>query len=108
MCNEIYVVTVRKNNDEWFSETLKKDVERITKKWLKDNGIYYDKIFFNIKNRGFFCKENDIDFMIEDDPKNLKALIENTEVIVFNYSYNRDREFENLIRIYSWSVYMTK
>lgn len=46
--------------------------------------------------------------MIEDDPKNLKALIENTEVIVFNYSYNRDREFENLIRIYSWSVYMTK
>ncbi len=100
--NEIYIITARKNNDEWFSETLKKDVEKITKKWLKNNDIYYDKIFFDVKNKGLLCKENNIDFMIEDDPKNLKTLIGNTEVIVFDYPYNRNREFENLIRVYSW------
>jgi len=100
--NEIYIITARKNNDEWFSETLKKDVEKITKKWLKDNDIYYDKIFFDVKNKGLLCKENNIDFMIEDDPKNLRTLIGNTEAIVFDYPYNRNREFESLIRVYSW------
>ena len=46
--------------------------------------------------------------MIEDDPKNLKTLIGNTEVIVFDYPYNRNKEFENLIRVYSWYDIYTK
>ena len=40
--------------------------------------------------------------MIEDDPKNLRTLIGNTEVIVLDYPYNMNREFESLIRVYSW------
>ena len=99
---EIYIITARKNNDEWFSEKLKNDVEGITKKWLNKNEIYYDKIFFDVKNKGLFCKENNIDFMIEDDPKNLKTLIGNTNVMVFDYPYNRNNEFNDLIRVYSW------
>lgn len=100
--NEIYIITARRNNDEWFCETLKNDVEGITKKWLKAQNIYYDKLIFDVKNKGDFCKENNIDFMIEDDPKNLKKLIGNTNVIVFDYPYNRSEEFKDLIRVYSW------
>jgi len=100
--NEIYIITARKNYDEWFSETLKKDVEGITKKWLKFQNIYYDKLLFDIQNKGEFCILNNIDIMIEDDPKNLKTLMNNTNVLVFDYPYNRINEFKDLIRVYSW------
>lgn len=104
--NEIYIITARKNNDEWFPEDLK-NVEEITKRWLENNHIYYDKIFFDVKNKGNLCKENNVDYMIEDDPKNLKTLIGNTKVIVFDYPYNRNKEFEKMIRVYSWyDIYM--
>ena len=65
-------------------------------------------MLFDVKNKGILCKKNNIDFMIEDDPKNLKTLIGNTEVIVFDYPYNRNKEFENLIRVYSWYDIYTK
>ena len=45
----IYIITARKNNDEWFSENLKNDVEGITRRWLNDIDIYYDRIFFNFQ-----------------------------------------------------------
>ena len=60
------------------------------------------KYFFNVKNKGIFCKKNNVDFMIDDDPKNLKMLIGNTNVIVFDCPYNRNSEFKNLTRVYSW------
>lgn len=100
--NEIYIITARKNDDEWFAENLKNHVEEITKKWLNDNEIYYDNIIFDVKNKGKYCKENKIDIMIEDDPKNLKDLVGNTKVIIFDYPYNRNKEFEKINRAYSW------
>ena len=59
-------------------EDLKNDVEGITIKWLKENKIYYDKIVFDVKDKGKYCKENHINIMIEDDPINLRKLIDNT------------------------------
>lgn len=100
--HSIYIITARKNNDDWFPETLKKDVEKITKEWLNNNNIYYDEIAFDVKNKGTYCKEKNIDIMIEDDPKNLRNLIGNTNIIIFDYPYNRNKEFNNLTRGYSW------
>ena len=100
--HEIYIITARKNNDEWFSETLKKDVEGITKKWLENNKIDYDEIFFDIKDKGECCKKHHIDVMIEDDPINIRKLINKTNIIIFDYPYNRNEEFRNLIRVHSW------
>lgn len=100
--NEIYIITARRNNDEWFSNSLKKEVESITKKWLKDNNIYYDKIVFDVKNKGEYCQNNCIDIMIEDDPNNLRKLIGKTNIIIFDYPYNRNFEFDNITRAYSW------
>ncbi len=33
--NEIYIITARRNNDEWFSNSLKKEVEKYYKKMVK-------------------------------------------------------------------------
>ena len=100
--NLIYIITARKNNDEWFPDSLKEDVEGITKKWLKENEIYYDEIVFDVKDKGKHCKDNNIDIMIEDDPNNLRKLIGNTNIIIFDYPYNRNVEFTDLTRAYSW------
>lgn len=100
--NEIYIITARKNNDEWFPEYLRKDVEKITKKWLHENDIYYDKIIFNVNEKGKCCSDNNIDIMIEDDPKNIKKLIGNVNVIIYDYPYNRNNQFKNITRAYSW------
>ena len=100
--NLIYIITARKNNDEWFPDFLKEDVEEITKKWLKENKIYYDEIAFDVKDKEKYCKNNNIDIMIEDDPNNLRKLIGNTNVIIFDYPYNRNVEFADLTRAYSW------
>ena len=83
-------------------EDLKNDVEGITIKWLKENKIYYDKIVFDVKDKGKYCKENHINIMIEDDPINLRKLIDNTNVIIYDYPYNRIDEFNNVTRAYSW------
>ena len=40
--------------------------------------------------------------MIEDDPANLDRLIGNTNIIVFDYPYNRDYKFKDLTRAFSW------
>lgn len=106
--NEIYIITARRNDDEWFPEKLQGKVDTITKKWLEENHIPYHQIHFDVKNKGEFCKKNDISFMIEDEPKNLKSLMGNTNVIVFDYPYNRNTEFNHLLRAYSWyDIYHT-
>jgi len=100
--NVIYIITSRCKENDWTSDELKNGVEEITKEWLKKNNINYDYIFFNVKDKGKICKENNIDIMIEDYPENIDKLIGNTEIIIFDYPYNRDEKYKNITRCYSW------
>lgn len=100
--NKIYIITARKNYDEWFPTKLQSKIEDITKCWLKENHILYDEIYFDVKDKGAFCRENQIDVMIDDDPFNIRKLIGNTNVIIFDYPYNRSEDFKNILRAYSW------
>lgn len=100
--NEIIIITARKNNDEWFPESIRSDVEGLTKRWLKENNIIYDKIFFNVRDKGELSRKENVDVMIDDDPINIRKLVGNTEVIIFDYPYNRSDEFKELNRAYSW------
>lgn len=99
---QIYIITARKNNDEWCPSELA-NYKKITEEWLTNNEIIYDELCFNIQDKGLFCKEKGIDYMIEDDPKNLRTLINNTKVIVYDAPYNRNSEFISLLRVYSWN-----
>ena len=100
--NKIYIITARKNDDEWFPKELRSNVEQLTKDWLKNNNIYYDEIAFDVKDKGTYCLSHSIDIMIEDDPVNLDRLIGNTNIIVFDYPYNCDYKFKDLTRAFSW------
>ena len=70
--------------------------------YYKENKIYYDEIVFDVKDKRKYCKDNNINIMIEDDPINLRKLLSNTNILVFDYPYNRNKEFFNLTRVYSW------
>lgn len=100
--NKIYIITARKNDDEWFPKELRSNVEQLTKDWLKNNNIYYDEIAFDVKDKGTYCLSHSIDIMIEDDSVNLDRLIGNTNIIVFDYPYNCDYKFKDLTRAFSW------
>ena len=68
--NEIYIITARNNE-------FVKNVDLITKNWLKNNQIEVDKVIVEAygEKKADICKENDIDLMIEDDPYNYKKII---------------------------------
>ena len=75
----------------------------IVKKWLKNNQIIYDKIIFSQEDKRNICKENNVDIMIEDAPKNIVELSEVLpKIICFDALYNREISKDNVIRCYSW------
>ena len=82
---------------------LKSDIDYLIQTYGEDyeNNID-DKIVFDVKNKGEYCQNNCIDIMIEDDPNNLRKLIGKTNIIIFDYPYNRNFEFDNITRAYSW------
>lgn len=98
--NEIYIITAR---NEW--GVPKEHVSRIqehTKQWLKDNQICYDKIMFTTGSKLPYCKEHEIDIMIEDSPTNILEIAKEIPVICFHSTYNAQVEGKNVIRAYAW------
>lgn len=71
--NEIYIITAR---DDSFSSSNTTAYD-ITKKWLDEREIEYDKIITSTygSKRAEVCKDNQIDLMIDDDPYNYKEII---------------------------------
>lgn len=96
--NDIYIITAR--NNEGLGEN--DDVQNITKKWLSENNVKYKEIIFSGENKLEVCKQNKIDVMIEDSPKNIMELSKEIKVMCFNNQYNSDVEGKNIVRVYSW------
>ncbi len=93
--NEIQLITARKpEEDEW------------TRNWLKENKIYYDKITYTSEKYDY-CKENNIDIMIEDNVNNILTISKLIPVICVDNRYNQECEGDNITRCYSWyDIYM--
>ena len=98
--NEIYIITARflANIDNDLGEKMR----NIVKKWLEQYKIYYDKIIFSPDDKVEVCKENKIDIMIEDSPKNIMQISSHIPVICYNARYNQKCAGENIIRCHSW------
>lgn len=77
-------------------------MKKIVVKWLTKYKICYDKIVWTNKEKLTYCKENDIDLMIEDNPKHINELAEFCKVICFDAPYNRNLNFKNTTMCYSW------
>lgn len=91
--NEIHLITARNPKEE--------QSEKWTTDWLKENNIYYDKLEFTTEKVNY-CKNNNIDLMIEDSVKNILELSKEISVICFDTRYNKECQGENITRCYSW------
>lgn len=91
--NEIHLITARnpkyENGEKW------------TIDWLKESNIYYDKLIFTDK-KFEYCKDNNIDLMIEDNPNTIFKISKLIPVICYDNRYNKECKGNNITRGYSW------
>lgn len=84
--NEIYLITARGENLEFL-----KGSEKITKEFLEDNNIKYNKIIFNAINKAQLCVDNQIDLMIDDSVEHCEDVKDiGIESIVFTSEVNKN------------------
>lgn len=99
--HEIYIITSR-ISDLDYCDISNEKMEKIVLKWLKKYKIHYDKLIFAVGSKLKYCKEEHVDVMIEDKPKNIIELSRAIPVICFDAMSNREVKGENILRCYSW------
>lgn len=81
----IWLITAKTNSDYI-------DLEKKIIKMLTDNEIPYDKIFTQINNKGEFCKQNNISYLVDDSYKNCLSAINNGKIgLLIDNFYNENR-----------------
>lgn len=95
--NEIYLITARGENLEFFRGS-----EKVTEKFLEDNNIKYTKIIFNAVNKAQLCVDNQIDIMIDDSIEHCED-IKNVGIksIVFTSNVNKNTS-TTVERVNNW------
>lgn len=95
--HEIYFVTARLGNIPGCN------TEEITRETLEKANIKYDKLIINASDKLEVCKENDIDFFIEDSYETCTELSEvNIPSILMTTKMNENIDEGNIKRVHSW------
>ena len=99
--NKIYLITAR--NEYGLPPEYYGKMQELTKKWLEENNIKYEKLLF-VKDEEKLaqCLENKVDMMIEDSPNNIINISKQVPVIKYNCQYNEKIEGKNILTAYSW------
>ena len=94
----IIIATARAN--DWHSEP-----ERITKEWLRNNNIKYDKLYVGRIDKEKICIEEKADYFIDDDVKLCEKVLNDsirTTPIIMLTDYNKTIEVsKEIIKIKS-------
>jgi hypothetical protein len=96
--NQIIIISSR------FNTKTVLNINEITKRWLNDHNIYYDKIYTEVVNKLDIIKKEKIDIMIDDDYY-VCSQVSNygKQAFLMNLESNRDKKVDdNVIRIFSW------
>jgi uncharacterized HAD superfamily protein len=96
----INIISARTPMD--YPDHLEGNFLEVTKAWLKNNNIYYDKLNLNVSDKGKFCEENNIDLMIEDRPHHIESVRSVTPVLIMNCSYNFELNLSNTKHVNNW------
>ena len=95
--NNIFIITSRELADK--DNFLGKLMRSIVKYWLKREGIPYSKIVFCNGDKVEAIKQNQIQVMVEDDPKNITSLCEYVKVICMDAGYNEKIKHPNVTHV---------
>jgi uncharacterized HAD superfamily protein len=84
----------------------KEDVAEITKKWLKDNNIVFDKLIINVDDKLEIAKKEDISIFMDDNIRNCTMVSSGgIKTYMFNTEANKNYENENIKRVNSWNEF---
>ena len=93
--NKIIIITSR-------SKAHCKDPYKISKTWLDEKNIKYDKLIVGAEDKACICKENSIDVFIDDHAVFCEGVAKtNTKVLMFDSPYNKKET--RYKRVNSWS-----
>ena len=98
--NEIYIMTARRKPT--FINPY-----NTTKLQLDKLGIVYNEIVVNCVDKCKFCRENNLDLMIEDEPQNVNPISKLIPIIVFSGIHNEDCKGKNVIKVDTWNEVYT-
>lgn len=94
--NTIFLITSRFPSEKF-------DIEELTKKWLEENKIYYDKLLLNVQDKVQYAKDNQIDIFIDDSINNCCQMAEtNIKTYMMDTMININYENDKVKRVYSW------
>lgn len=90
---EIYFMTFRTNKNPLVLD--------MTKRWLKDKGFKYHKLFMRSDDKGVLCKQNEVSIFIDNTYEHYEAALScGIDAILFDTIYNRD--IDDVKRMCSW------
>lgn len=99
--HKIFFITAR--NEENMPLEYSGKIQELTKKWLENQNIKYEKIIFSADSEKLSkCLENNVEVMIEDSPSNIEYISKKIKVIKIDCQYNRHINGANVITAYSW------
>jgi len=79
-----------------------KEVKEHTIQWLQNNGFQFDKVYCGEDKKKVVQKEG-IEFIIEDNPSEIKRLSQITRVIIFTQTWNTNIGYlKNTTRAIEW------
>lgn len=93
--HQIYVISSR-------AVPVFKTPYETTEKFLKEKEIVYDKLLVGKVEKKSSCIENQLDVLLEDEPKYIMQMAEFMPVILFDEIYNKQCTGKNVIRVNDW------
>jgi len=89
---EVFMVTYRREN-----------LREQTLKWLSENQMKYDKIFFSDnKSKLNICNKLNPDLIIDDSANQARILSNYFYFLLYDKPWNQDANHENVIRVKNW------
>lgn len=99
--HEIYILTAR-NNEGFENSKYDGMMPKFVENWLTKHYLVYDHIVYTNGNKDAYCKEHQIEVMVEDKPDNVVSISKNIPVICYDAIYNHTLTGEHIYRAYSW------
>jgi len=99
--HRIIIITARDIVAKGFSSL--DDLHNKTREYLERNDIVFDDLVFRKSPKVDSVDEFNLDFFIEDSPRNITALSQKTKVIIYDVDYNRHIDNENTVRAKNWN-----